>query len=85
MVNHLYIADFWVNINSIGVLILICIGLLIMIIIILGWKVLFLQDEKAMWGKMGRKSMMLSIMIPIIVLMNFLKFYLDFPEFFQFL
>ena len=55
-----------------------------MTIIALGCRVLYVNDDKVMWGKMSKKAMMLSIAIAVIVLMNFLKFYFDFPKFFQF-
>lgn len=84
MVKFVAIVDFWDNLNSIGSLILISSIFLIMTIIILGWKLLF-NDKKKLWGKWGKKSIILSIIIAIIILLNFIKFYFDFPEFFQFL
>lgn len=84
MIKLMTIADFWENLNSIGGLIIISSIFLIMTIIVLGWKLL-LNDKEKLWGNWGRKSIILSIVIAIIILLNFIEFYFDLPEFFQFL
>jgi hypothetical protein len=81
MISSLLIfGDLWTRISDIGFLILFNIAILLFMILFFGWKYIFKKDSLRKWE---REVWLLIVLFAMIALGTFVKFYLDFPEFFS--
>lgn len=78
--SFLIFGDLWTRISDIGFLILFNIAVLLFMILFFGWKYIFKKDNLRKWK---REVWLLMVLFAMIALGTFVKFYLDFPEFFN--